>query len=121
MFPSHLPQQAAIASQLATELVEYQQGLGRLLAAAWDARLYGRLRERFDRITMYANALPLLAVSHAELVITRVELLRAVHDAAGVSPDAEVVARHAEHDLAIAQVLRKCMRYVTQPGAGAAS
>ena len=107
MVPSHSPQQAVLAAQLADELGEYGTGMDRLLDR-WDPRLYRDLSECFDRMQMYADALPRLSSSFTELLICRVELLHALW---GGSPT-RVAAKHACHQVLVREVMRKAMPYV---------
>jgi hypothetical protein len=110
MFPTHSPQQASIAAQLRDELLAYGAGMDRFVAQ-WDMQLYRELCDRFDRIQMYAEALPRLSASFTELLISRVELLHALWD--GVP--ARVVAKHAAHAQRVRELLHKLERYVAEP------
>lgn len=112
---NHSPEQVAIASQLATELAEYQAGLAQLLAGHWDADLYREVSERFDRMQMYAQALPQVGMSWSELLISRVDLTRALWDTrTPARVDGLVAAMYAQHQVLIREVVRRCMRYVTR-------
>ena len=107
MLPSHSPQQAALAAQLADELGEYGAGMDRLLDR-WDPQLYRDLCERFDRMQLYVDALPRLSTSFTELLISRVELLHATW---GDQP-ARIVAKHACRQVLVREVMRKAMQYM---------
>jgi DNA-binding GntR family transcriptional regulator len=116
MHPSHSPEQRAIASQLATALCAYEQGLERLLQRGWDADLYRSLSDQFDSMQMRAAALPVLAASWSELLITRVELTHALwSQRAPTRIDGRVIALHAQHRQAIGEVLRGCREYGAVP------
>lgn len=115
MLPSHSAEQVAIASQLVTELAEYERGLRRLVLE-WDSELYRELSEQFDRMQMYAGALPSLTVSWTELLISRAELMHAIWSAR-VPPHAngKAIALQAQHHALVAEVLRKCVAYISRP------
>jgi hypothetical protein len=114
MFPSHSPQQAAIASQLRTELADYERGLRRLLENRWDPDLYRALSDQFDRIQMFAESLPRLASTWTELLISRVDLMHALWTVrAPTRIDGRVVAFHARHKVMIEGARNKCAQYVT--------
>jgi hypothetical protein len=115
MMPSHSPQQSAIASELAVELAEYEAGLHRLLRERWEPALYRELSDRFDRMQMYAAALPQVAVSFSELLISRVELMQTLWGTPGLPPDSSMAARYAQHQTLVREVMRKCVRYLTLP------
>jgi hypothetical protein len=115
MFASHSPQQSAIAAQLAVELSEYEAGLHRLLRERWDSALYRELSDRFDRMQMYAAALPHVAVSFSELLISRVELMQTLWGTPALPPDSSMAARYAQHQTLVREVMRKCVRYLTLP------
>src|SRR5215212_2423976 len=105
---SHSPEQAAIASGLARQLTEYEDGLGELLQRHWDPELYRELSNRFDEMQMQATSLPRLASSWTELLITRVELTHALWTLTAPSRvNGKVVAYHARHKLLIEEVRRK--------------
>lgn len=112
MQPSHSPEQRVIATQLASELFTYDGGLEQLLQRGWDAELYRELSDRFDRMQMWAAALPRLGGTWSELLISRVELTHALwaHRAPG-RINGRVVALHAQHRLRIKEVLRACREY----------
>lgn len=113
MFPTHSPEQAAIAAQLLEELAQYDKGLRELLERRWDPDLYSALSDRFDRMQMQAGLLPALAVSWTELLITRVELAHALWAVRAPSRFAgRVAACHARHEAVLAEVQRKCLPYV---------
>lgn len=115
MFPSHSPQQRVIASQLAAELEEYDRGLLELLEQRWDPELYRSLSDRFDRIEMLTNALPRLAGTWTEFLISRVDLTHALWSVRTPSRSSgKVVAVHAQHRAFVQQLLRLCSAY-TQP------
>lgn len=119
MFPSHSPEQAAIASELANELDTYARGLHELLERRWDPELYRRLSDQFDRMQMFAQALPRIAGSWTELLISRVELTHALYNLRAPSRmNGRVVALHAQHDALIREVRRKCRRYLFDAGSG---
>jgi hypothetical protein len=117
MLPSHSAEQVAIASLLVTELAEYEQGLRRLVLD-WDADLYRSLSDQyqFDRMQMYAAALPSLSVSWTELLISRAELMHAIWTGR-VPPHAngKAIALQAQHHAMVAEVLRKCVAYISRP------
>jgi hypothetical protein len=117
MFPSHSPEQAAIASQLADELESYAQGLHELLERRWDPDLYRQLSDQFDRMQMFAQALPRIATSWTELLITRVELTHALWSLRAPSRmNGRVVALHAKHEECIREIRGKCRRYLHASG-----
>ena len=115
MLPSHSAEQVAIASLLVTELTEYEQGLRRLVLE-WDPELYRSLSDQFDRMQMYAAALPSLSVSWTELLISRAELMHAIWTGR-VPPHAngKAIALQAQHHAMVAEVLRKCVAYLSRP------
>lgn len=119
MFPSHSPQQAVIASQLAVELAAYDQGLGALLQERWDPEAYRELCDAFDRMQMQAQALPRMAGAWTELLISRVELTQALWSRRTPARlDGRVVALHAQHRARLQDVLRRCARFLpAQPAA----
>jgi hypothetical protein len=121
MFPSHSPQQSVIARQLVNELAEYDAGMHRLLRERWDAGLYRDLSDRFDRMQMLAAALPGVTASFSELLIARVELMQTLWGTPALPPDSSMAARHAQHQALVREVMRKCLRYLTQPEEAAAS
>jgi hypothetical protein len=121
MFPSHSPQQSAIARQLVNELAEYDAGMHRLLHERWQAGLFRELSERFDRMQMVAAALPTVTTSFSELLITRVELMQTLWGTPGLPPDSSMAARYAQHQALVREVMRKCLRYLTQPAEAAVS
>src|SRR3954463_10826785 len=115
MFPSHSPEQAVIASQLANELEAYARGLHELLERRWDPELYRQLSDQFDRMQMLAQALPRIAGSWTELLISRVELTHALYNLRAPSRmNGRVVALHAQHDALIREVRGKCQRYLAE-------
>ena len=118
MFPSHSPEQAAIASQLRAELAAYEEGLGHLLARRWDPELYRTLSDQFDRIQMYAESLPRLKSTWTELLISRVDLMHALWTLrAPTRINGRVVAFHARHKVMIAEARARCAEYVGAQGA----
>jgi len=113
MFPSHSPQQAAIASQLRAELADYERGLRGLLENRWAPELYRALSDQFDRIQMFAEALPRLSSTWTELLISRVDLMHALWTVrAPTRIDGRVVAFHARHKVMIEEARNKCACYV---------
>ena len=120
MLPAHSPELAAIANQLADELDAYADGLNGLLERRWDPDLYRKLSEQFDRMQLFAQALPRLATSWSELVITRVELTHALFSLR--SPNSinhRVASLHAQHAEVIREVRGKCKRYFADEAGGA--
>jgi hypothetical protein len=114
MFPSHSPEQATIASELRSELAAYESGLRRLLELRWDPELYRELSERFDRIQLLAEALPRLATTWTELLISRVDLMHALWTMrAPTRINGRVVAFHGRHKGVIQEARRKCALYVS--------
>lgn len=113
MFPTHSPEQVAIASQLLKELSDYEEGLHLLLQRRWDPDLYRTLSDRFDRMQMQASSLPALGASWTELLITRVELAHALWTvkAPGRS-GGRVDDCQDRHAGVIAEVRRKCLAYL---------
>ena len=113
MFPSHSPEQAAVASQLRSELAEYQAGLRRLLERRWDPELYRDLSNQIDRIQMLSEALPRLASTWTELLISRVDLMHALWTVrAPTRINGRVVAFHARHQVVVDEARRKCALYL---------
>ena len=118
MFPSHSPEQAAVASQLRAELTDYEAGLGRLLERRWDPELYRTLSDQFDRIQMYTQSLPRLAATWSELLISRVDLMHALWTVrAPTRINGRVVAFHARHKMRIEEARAKCAEYIPAPDA----
>lgn len=112
---SHSPEQAAIASQLASELRSYDGKLRELLQRRWDPDLYRELSDQFDRMQMQAQSLPQLSASWTELLISRVELTHALWTLTAPSRiNGRVVAHHAHHCLLIGEVMRKCQDYLAR-------
>ena len=117
MLPSHSPELAAIASQLADELERYGEGLQTLLERRWDPDLYRELSERFDRMQMFAQALPRITPAWRELLVSRVELTHALWTLRGPSRiNGRVLALHAEHDRLLRELRQKCRRYFADEG-----
>ena len=113
MFPSHSPEQAAIASQFRAELADYEGGLRRLLENRWDPELYRALSDQFDRIQFFADALPRLSSTWTELLISRVDLMHALWTVrAPTRINGRVVAFHARHRMMIEEARAKCAEYV---------
>src|SRR4051812_39884044 len=117
MFPTHTSQQSVIASQLAAELADYELGLAELLEDRWDPELYRTLSDQFDRMQMYASALPRLSLVWTELLISRVELTHALWSLRTPSRiDGKVTAMYAQHRMRIQEAIARCLRYVgTEP------
>jgi hypothetical protein len=110
---SHSPEQIAIAQQIIEELGAYQSGLRGLIERRWDPELYRDLSDRFDRIQMYAEALPQLAGIWTELLITRVELTHALWTVrAPTRINGRVVAFHARHSVLISEMRASCAEYL---------
>lgn len=119
MFPSHSPQQAVIAQQLANGLADYAAGMARLLEGRWDPELYRVLSDHFDGMQQQAGALPRLSASWTELLISRVELLHALWSpTAPTRVDGRVIALYERHKVLVEEVRGKCDEYVRQPAAG---
>ena len=115
MLPHHSSEQGAVAALLLGELAEYDAGLARLLEEGWDAELYREVSDRFDRMQMCAQALPRLAVSWSELLISRVELMQAMWSLRTLNMvNARITAEHARHRLLLQEVARKCLPYLPQ-------
>lgn len=113
MFPSHSPQQAAIAAQLARDLAAYEEGMRAVVRGRWNPALYRSLSDQFDRMQMQAGALPRLAASWSELLISRVELTHALWTGGpSVQGSSKVAVRHAQHCMLIADARRKCEEYL---------
>jgi hypothetical protein len=113
MFPAHSPEQAAIASQLADELDRYSADLRTLLERRWDPELYRRLSDQFDRMQMFSQALPRIASTWTELLISRVELTHALWGLRAPSRiGGRVVAAHARHEELLRELRGKCRRYL---------
>jgi hypothetical protein len=111
MFPSHLPEQRAIASQLVEELAAYEDDLRGLVERRWDPELAGGLSARFDRMQMYAGALPSVSQSWTELLISRVELVHALWSVSSPSRiGGKVRTSYAQHQLRIAELRRQCQQ-----------
>jgi hypothetical protein len=110
MFPSHLPQQAALACELVTALADYETGLRRLLHA-WDADLYRELSDQFDRMQLMVPALPQLTLGWTELLISRAELMHALWTVGPERSSGKVIACHAQHEAVLRDVVRKCLPY----------
>lgn len=121
MFPSHSSEQAAIASQLATDLDSYAEGLHELLDHRWDPGLYRQLSDQFDRMQMRAQSLPRVAGTWTELLISRVELTHALYNLRAPSRmNGRVAALHARHDALIEELRAKCRRYFAAGAGGRA-
>jgi hypothetical protein len=114
MFPSHSPEQAAIAAQLSLDLAEYDEGIRRVVRGQWEPAFYRHLADQFDRMQMQAGMLPSLAGTWSELLISRVELTHALWSAGPTDGKARIVSCHARHRLLIARAQRECMGYVAQ-------
>ena len=109
MFPSHLPERRAIASQLVEELGAYEEDLRGLVERRWDPELAGGLSARFDRLQMYAAALPTVTQSWTELLISRVDLVHALWSVSSPSRiSGKVRTCYARHQLRIAELRRQC-------------
>lgn len=114
MFPSHSPEQAAVASQLLGELDRYDKGLRVLLERRWDPVLYRDLSDRFDRMQMFAQALPRIAADWTELVISRVELTQALWAVREKNPvSSSALSAHARHEEIIREIRQRCGRYLS--------
>jgi hypothetical protein len=112
MFPSHLPEQRAIATQLVDELEAYEDDLRGLVERRWDPERAGSLSMRFDRLQLYAGALPLVTSCWTELLISRVELVHALWSVSSPSRlGGKVRTCYARHQLRIAEVRRQCQQY----------
>ena len=121
MVPSHSPQQAAIAQQIANGLADYEAGMARLLGGRWDPELYRVMSDHFDRMQQQASALPRLSAAWTELLISRVELLHALWTpATPTRVDGLVVALHERHKAVIARVRDKCIEHVRSESVAAA-
>jgi hypothetical protein len=109
MYPSHSPEQTAVAEQLIDDLSAYEAGLRGLIESRWDPDLYRALSDRFDRIQMYAQSLPQLAGTWTELLITRVDLAHALWTVrAPTRINGRVVAFHARHRVLISEMRAEC-------------
>lgn len=118
MYPSHSPQQAVIAEQLANGLADYEAGMACLLGRQWDPELYRAMSDRFDLMQQYASALPRLSASWTELLISRTELLDAMWSLrTPTRVDGRVEAMLARHKMLIAQVRARCADYVAPAAA----
>lgn len=112
MFPSHLPEQRAIASQFVDELAAYEDDLRGLVERRWDPELAAGLSARFERLQKYSGALPAITKSWTELLISRVELVHALWSISSPSRlGGKVRASYAQHKLRIAEVRRQCGQY----------
>jgi len=112
MFPSHSPQQAAIAAQLTAEITAYERELEDLMERRWDPELYRTVSDRFDRMQMYAQSLPGLSSSWTELLISRVELMHALWTVSSPSRlGGKVRACHSRHGELLAEVRRRSRAY----------
>jgi hypothetical protein len=112
---SHSPEQAAIASDLAQALAEYEAGLRDLLQRRWDPDLYRYLSDQFDRMQMQAMLLPKLTSTWSELLISRVDLTHALWACSSPSRiNGKVVALHAKHRVLIEEMRDKCEEYIAQ-------
>lgn len=112
MFPSHSPQQSAIAAQLVAELASYGQELDELIERRWDPELYRSVSDRFDRMQQYAEALLGLSTTWTELLISRVELMHALWSVSSPSRlGGKVRACHARHQELLAELRRKTRVY----------
>ena len=121
MFPSHSPEQATIASQLANELDSYATGLHELLERRWDPELYRRLSDQFDRMQMFAQALPRIGNCWTELLISRVDLTHALYNLQAPSRmNGRVAALQAQHEAQIREVRSRCRPYFADGAPGAA-
>jgi hypothetical protein len=119
MFPSHSPEQHAIASQLLEELDRYDDGLDVLVERRWDPDLYRELSDSFDRMQMYATALPALAGTWTELLISRVELSHALWKVGSPSRiNGRILGIQARHKVLLAEMRRNCRAYL-RPAAAA--
>lgn len=121
MLPSHSAEQAAIATQLAADLVSYREGLRQLLQRHWDPELYRALSEQFDRMQMLAAALPRLSVAWTEVLISRAELMHALWNLRTPTRiNGRVEALHAQHGQRVDELLASCARYTVAAEAPAA-
>jgi hypothetical protein len=112
MFPSHSPEQASIAAQLAQDLAAYDEGMRRVVRGQWEPAFYRKLADQFDRMQMQASLLPRLTACWSELLISRVELTHALWTAVPSGNQARVAACHARHRLLVARVQRECQAYL---------
>jgi hypothetical protein len=113
MFPSHSPEQAAVAAQLAHDLAAYEEGLRSVVRGHWDPSLYRRLSDHFDRMQMLASLLPSMCGCWSELLISRVELTHALWTAGRPGNGRSRVAIcFGQHCLLIAEVRRECQEYL---------
>jgi hypothetical protein len=120
MFPSHSPEQHAIASQLLEEIDCYEDGLDILVERRWDPDLYRDLSDSFDRMQMFATALPALSGTWTELLISRVELSHAFWKVGSPSRiNGRILGVHARHKVLLAEMRRGCRTYL-RPAAAAA-
>ena len=115
MYP-HSAEQAANASQLASELQDYDQKLAELLQSRWDPQLYRELSDLFDRMHMHAQCLPGLSALWSELLMSRIDLTHALWSIRVPSRiNGRVIAYHAQHRALIRQALEQCTEYVQLP------
>ena len=115
MFPSHSPQQVAIASQLLEEMDRYAEGLRNLLERQWDPDLYRELSDRFDRMQLFAQSLPRLRLAWSDLMVNRVELTHALwSQGAPGRIDGRVLALHAQHEALLRDFRKTCRLYLTE-------
>lgn len=120
MFPSHSPEQLAVAQRLAHELARYSAGLNVLLERRWDPDLYRELSDQFDRMQMGAQALPQLVGCWSELLVSRVELTQALWELRSPSRiNGRMVALHARHEQLIQELRGLCRRVLAAEAKGA--
>jgi len=113
MFPSHSPEQVAIASQLLEEMDRYAEGLRNLLERRWDPDLYRELSDRFDRMQLFAQSLPRLRMAWSDLMVNRVELTHALWSQRAPSHiNGRVLALHAQHEALLRDFRKTCRLYL---------
>jgi hypothetical protein len=116
----HSRGQSAIATHLAAELAAYDAGLRELLQGGWSPELYRALSDRFDRMQMEVEALPLLASAWQDLLLTRLDLVQALWRLTlPARVNGKVVALHARHCLCIRELQRQCLQYGDAAASGA--
>jgi DNA-binding GntR family transcriptional regulator len=113
LFPSHSPEQLAVARQLSDELACYSAGLNLLLERRWDPALYREVSDQFDRMQMHAQALPQLVRCWSDLLVSRVELTQALWESRSPSRnDGPVIVLHAQHERLIQELRGICRGYL---------
>ena len=113
MIASPSAQQGAIAAQLVAELEAYERSIDRMLQREFSAADYRAQCDCFDRMQMYASALPPLEAGWTELLIGRVELAQAMWlPAVPARRNGKALALQARHRAQLAQVRKACAPYL---------